>query len=128
MCYAQEGHVQSSDTDSLSLEQLKTIFYSLFAIGVIGLTVGIGENAAKRLLNSRSSEALKNSSPSLELRSSEMFGRSSPSLEGKYPVLCHSCSSNVMLILNRMDSESGRILEQKMESGGTLELKWKPDL
>ncbi len=50
MCYAQEGYVQPSDSVSLGLEQLETVFYSLVAIELIGFAIGIGENVVKQFL------------------------------------------------------------------------------
>ncbi len=134
MCYVEEGYVRLSDADSLGLEQLKTIFYSLFAIGMMGFAIAIGEIAVKRLRSSRSSETLENPSPCLESRSSETLRNSLPSLEGKYPIfcqmcsssnLCQRCSSNFMLLLSQMDPESVGILKLKMESGRILALKWE---
>ncbi len=98
MCYAPEGYVQSSVSDSLGLEQLKTLFYTLLAIELIGFVTGILENVTK---------------PVLTLGSSETLEISSFFLERKYPVLCQCCSSNIMLILNQVDSESVGISELK---------------
>ncbi len=98
MCYAQEGFVQSSDSDSLGLEQLMSLFYSFFAIELIAFAVGICEYVAKSVIKSRSSETLENPSSSME---------------GKYPILCQRCSFNFMLILNQVNSESAGILELK---------------
>ncbi len=86
MCYAQEGYVQSSISDSLGMEQLKTVFYSLLAIELIGFAVGICENMVKRISVSRSSETLGNSL--------HTFG-------GKNSMLCQRCSSNFVRILNQ---------------------------
>ncbi len=125
MCYAQEGYVQSSNGGTLGLEQFKTILYSVFAIGLIGLAVGIGENVAKRVLKKRIPKTLENSCPSLELRNFETLGNPSHSLEGKNPILCQKCSSNFMLVLIQLTSESGGILELKKlifsENGGIME-------
>ncbi len=98
MCYTQEGYVQTSGSDILGLEQLKTLFYSLFAMELIGFAVRIGENVAERVLKSRSTEAGENTSSTLK---------------GKYPILCQRCSSNLMLIPNQTDWESDGILELK---------------
>ncbi len=93
MGYAQEGYVQSWGSDYLVLAQLETIFYSLFAIELIGFAVAVGENVVKSLLNPRSSETVKISSLTTGSRSSETLGNSSIFLEMKHPVLCHRCSN-----------------------------------
>ncbi len=53
MCYAQEGYFQSSVSDLLGLEQLKTVLYTLLAIELVGLAIGIGGNIVKRVSVSR---------------------------------------------------------------------------
>ncbi len=97
MCYAQEGYVHSSDSGSLGLEQLKTVFYLLFTTELIGFVIGIVENVVKRVSVSRGSETL---------------GNSSPSFERNNPFLCQRCSSNFVRVLNQANSESDVILEQ----------------
>ncbi len=119
MCYAQEGYVHSSDSDSLGFEQLKTVFYCLSAMGFIGFAVGIVENIVKSVSASRNSlfgfaigiceNAMNRTSMS---SSSETLENSSASFKGKNPILCHKCSS-IMLILNQVDSESELTLQLK---------------
>ncbi len=98
MCYVQEGYVQSSVSDSLGLEQLKTLFYSLLAIELIGLAIGFVENVVRTVSLSVSSEALV---------------KSSPSFEGRNPVSCQKWSSNFARILNQANSDSEVISELK---------------
>ncbi len=94
MCYVQEGYIQSSNAaGSLGLEQLKTIFYSLLAVELIGFVVRICENFVKGVSASSSSligfaiGTLENVAKTvLKARTSETSENSSPSMEGKYPM------------------------------------------
>ncbi len=119
MCYAEESG-RSSVSESLDLEQLKTVFYSLLAIELMGFAVGITENVVKRIYVSRSSligfaigiaeNVVKRVSAS---RSSETLDSFTSTFEGKNPIFCKSCSSSFVQILNQANSESEVILELK---------------
>ncbi len=99
MLCTKEGYVQSANSESLCLEQLKTVFYSLLAIELIGFAIGIVENVVRSVSLSISSEALV---------------KSTPSFEGSNPVLYQKkWSSNFTRILNQANSDSEVVSELK---------------